>query len=214
MSKYIPSKKKSSKKGSVQEVKDKPIIIKKKGPIKKEMPVKKDITFRTGMSVSDLANEMKKPTAEIIKKLMFMRIMASQNQEISKENAELLAMEYGYDFHEEVITDLSRFEEMEEDDDPKDLVERPAVVTIMGHVDHGKTTLLDNIRNSRVVASEAGGITQHIGAYQIKRNGKAITFIDTPGHAAFTEMRARGARITDIVVLVVAADDGVMPQDT
>jgi translation initiation factor IF-2 len=212
MSKYIPSKKKSSKKGPVQEAKDKPLITKKKGPIKKEMPVKKDITFRTGMSVSDLANEMKKPAAEIIKKLMFMRIMASQNQEISKENAELLAMEYGYDFHEEVITDLSRFEEMEEEDDPKDLVERPAVVTIMGHVDHGKTTLLDNIRNSRVVASEAGGITQHIGAYQIKRNGKAITFIDTPGHAAFTEMRARGARITDIVVLVVAADDGVMPQ--
>jgi len=212
MSKYIPSKKKSDKKKPSQGVNNKPNQFKKKSPIKKELPIKKDITFRTGMSVGELANEMRKPAAEIIKKLMFMRIMASQNQEISKENAELLAMEFGYDFKEEVITDLSRFEEIEEADDPKTLVERPAVVTIMGHVDHGKTTLLDNIRDSRVVASEAGGITQHIGAYQVKRGGKAITFIDTPGHAAFTEMRARGARITDLVVLVVAADDGVMPQ--
>jgi len=211
MSKYIPRKKQSDKKKPSQ-VGNKPNQLKKKSPIKKELPIKKDITFRTGMSVGELAKEMRKPAAEIIKKLMFMRIMSSQNQEISKENAELLAMEFGYDFKEEVITDLSRFEEIEEADDPKSLVERPAVVTIMGHVDHGKTTLLDNIRDSRVVASEAGGITQHIGAYQVKRGGKAITFIDTPGHAAFTEMRARGARITDLVVLVVAADDGVMPQ--
>ncbi|MBI9009105.1 MAG: translation initiation factor IF-2 [Tenericutes bacterium] len=211
MSKYIASKK-GPKKQPSEVVEKKPTTFKKKSPIRKEMPVKKDITFKMGMTVSDLANQMKKPAAEIIKKLMFMRIMASQNQEIGKENAELIAMEFGYDFQEEVITDLSRFEEIEDEDDPKDLVERPAVVTIMGHVDHGKTTLLDNIRNSRVVASEAGGITQHIGAYQVKRGGKAITFIDTPGHAAFTEMRARGARITDIVVLVVAADDGVMPQ--
>ena len=211
MSKYIPRKKQSDKKKPSQ-VGNKPNQLKKKSPIKKELPIKKDITFRTGMSVGELAKEMRKPAAEIIKKLMFMRIMSSQNQEISKENAELLAMEFGYDFKEEVITDLSRFEEIEEADDPKTLVERPAVVTIMGHVDHGKTTLLDNIRDSRVVASEAGGITQHIGAYQVKRGGKAITFIDTPGHAAFTEMRARGARITDLVVLVVAADDGVMPQ--
>ena len=211
MSKYIPRKKQSDKKKPSQ-VGNKPNQLKKKSPIKKELPIKKDITFRTGMSVGELAKEMRKPAAEIIKKLMFMRIMSSQNQEISKENAELLAMEFGYDFKEEVITDLSRFEEIEEADDPKSLIERPAVVTIMGHVDHGKTTLLDNIRDSRVVASEAGGITQHIGAYQVKRGGKAITFIDTPGHAAFTEMRARGARITDLVVLVVAADDGVMPQ--
>ncbi len=173
---------------------------------------KKVVTFRNGMSVLDLAHEMNKPVSELIKKLMFMRIMASQTQEIGRENAELLAMEYGYEFQDEVITDQSRFEEIEEADDPKDLVGRPPVVTIMGHVDHGKTTLLDNIRNTRVVASEAGGITQHIGAYQVETNGKPITFIDTPGHAAFTEMRARGAKITDIVVLVVAADDGVMPQ--
>lgn len=185
---------------------------KKPRPDVKKQPVKKIVTFRNGMTVADLAKEMSKPVSEVIKKLMFMRIMASQTQAIDRENAELLAMEYGLEIQDEVITDLSRFEEMEEVDDPKDLVERPAVVTIMGHVDHGKTTLLDNIRNSRVVASEAGGITQHIGAYQVERNGKAITFIDTPGHAAFTEMRARGARITDIVVLVVAADDGVMPQ--
>ncbi len=185
---------------------------KKPRPDFKKAPIKKVITYRNGMTVMDLAKEMSKPVSEVIKKLMFMRIMASQTQAIDRENAELLAMEYGLEMQDEVITDLSRFEEIEELDDPKDLVERPAVVTIMGHVDHGKTTLLDNIRNSRVVASEAGGITQHIGAYQVERNGKAITFIDTPGHAAFTEMRARGARITDIVVLVVAADDGVMPQ--
>ncbi|MBN2541008.1 MAG: translation initiation factor IF-2 [Bacilli bacterium] len=185
---------------------------KKPRPDVKKQPIKKIVTFRNGMTVADLAKEMSRPVSEIIKKLMFMRIMASQTQAIDRENAELLAMEFGLEIQDEVITDLSRFEEIEELDDPKDLVERPAVVTIMGHVDHGKTTLLDNIRNSRVVASEAGGITQHIGAYQVERNGKAITFIDTPGHAAFTEMRARGARITDIVVLVVAADDGVMPQ--
>jgi translation initiation factor IF-2 len=210
MAKYIPRKKKNTKRPSQGGNNNNQAI--KKTPIKKEIPFKKEVTFRPGMTLGELAVEMRKPAAEIIKKLMFMRIMATQNQEISKENAELLAMEFGYEFHEEVITDLSRFEEMDEADDPKDLVERPAVVTIMGHVDHGKTTLLDNIRDSRVVASEAGGITQHIGAYQVKRGGKAITFIDTPGHAAFTEMRARGARITDIVVLVVAADDGVMPQ--
>ncbi len=185
---------------------------KKQKTSENKQPLNKVVTFRNGMSVLDLAKEMSKPVSEIIKKLMFMRIMVTQTQEIGRENAELLAMEYGYEFQDEVITDQSRFEEIEEVDNPKDLVERPAVVTIMGHVDHGKTTLLDNIRNSRVVASEAGGITQHIGAYQVKRNGKAITFIDTPGHAAFTEMRARGAKITDIIVLVVAADDGVMPQ--
>ncbi len=211
MSKYVPNKKTSGKKNQTPG-NNKPNNFKKKPPIKKSTPIKKDVTYRKGMTVGDLANEMGRPASDLIKKLMFMRVMASQNQEIDKENAELLAMEFGLNFSEEVITDLSRFEEIEEQDDPKDLVERPAVVTIMGHVDHGKTTLLDNIRNSRVVTTEAGGITQHIGAYQVRRNNKAITFIDTPGHAAFTEMRARGARITDLVVLVVAADDGVMPQ--
>ena len=211
MAKYVSNKvarknKPSAKPTTQQQIK------KPKPSNKPEKLTKKIVTFKNGMSVLDLAKEMNMPVSEIIKKLMFMRVMVSQTQEIGRENAELIAMEYGYEFQDEVITDQSRFEEIEEEDDPKDLVERPAVVTIMGHVDHGKTTLLDNIRNTRVVASEAGGITQHIGAYQVERNGKAITFIDTPGHAAFTEMRARGAKITDIVVLVVAADDGVMPQ--
>ncbi|XMB71960.1 translation initiation factor IF-2 [Mycoplasmatota bacterium WC30] len=211
MAKYIPNKK--FKKRPNQKNKNQTNPVKNVTPIpKKEQNFKKIVTFKNGMSVMDLATDMRKPVAEIIKKLMFMRIMASQTQEISRENAELLAMEFNYEFQDEVITDQSRFEEIDESDDPKDLIGRPAVVTIMGHVDHGKTTLLDNIRNARVVATEAGGITQHIGAYQVVRNNKAITFIDTPGHAAFTEMRARGARITDIVVLVVAADDGVMPQ--
>ncbi len=212
MAKYIPNKKKSNKRPN-QKNRNQTNQVKKVIPVpKKEQNFKKIVTFSKGMSVMDLATDMRKPVAEIIKKLMFMRIMSSQTQEISRENAELLAMEFAYEFQDEVITDQSRFEEIEEADNPKDLIGRPAVVTIMGHVDHGKTTLLDNIRNARVVATEAGGITQHIGAYQVVRNDKAITFIDTPGHAAFTEMRARGARITDIVVLVVAADDGVMPQ--
>ncbi|MCK5732249.1 MAG: translation initiation factor IF-2 N-terminal domain-containing protein, partial [Tenericutes bacterium] len=213
MAKYIPTKKSNKKKKPNQNsnFKNNQNVVHEIKP-KVEHPVNNMVTYKIGMSVAELAVEMKKPVAEIIKKLMFMRIMATQTQEISRENAELLTMEYGYEIQNEVITDLVRFEEIEVADDPKDLEDRPAVVTIMGHVDHGKTTLLDNIRNSRVVAGEAGGITQHIGAYQVIRNEKAITFIDTPGHAAFTEMRARGARITDIVVLVVAADDGVMPQ--
>ncbi|QWB99618.1 translation initiation factor IF-2 [Mycoplasmatota bacterium] len=177
---------------------------------KKEMP--KVITYRNGMTVADFADQVKQPVSDVIKKLMFLKVMASKNQALDRENSELLAMEYDLEFKDEVVTDVTRFEEIKEEDNPEDLVSRPAVVTIMGHVDHGKTTLLDTIRHSRVVSTEAGGITQHIGAYQVERNGKKITFIDTPGHAAFTEMRARGAKITDIVVLVVAADDGVMPQ--
>ncbi len=213
MAKYIPRSKKKQKPNQGNKVSNnKTPQVKKVIKPKKPEPINKLVIYRKGMTVADFAAEIRKPIAEIIKKLMFMRVMASQTQEIGRENAELLTMEYGCEIKDEVITDLSRFEEILIEDDPKDLVERPAVVTIMGHVDHGKTTLLDNIRNTRVVASEAGGITQHIGAYQVQRNGKAITFIDTPGHAAFTEMRARGARITDIVVLVVAADDGVMPQ--
>jgi len=179
---------------------------------KRPEPVVKIVTYKNQMTVLELADQLHRPVAEVIKKLMFMRILASQTQSVDRETAEILTLDYGYEFQEEVMSDMTRFDELNIVDDPKDLVERPAVVTIMGHVDHGKTTLLDHIRHSRVVQSEAGGITQHIGAYQVERNDKAITFIDTPGHAAFTEMRARGAKVTDIVVLVVAADDGVMPQ--
>ena len=170
------------------------------------------LIYREGMTVSDVATGLGKPLGEIIKKLMFAGIMATQNQTIDRDTVELIALEYDTVLQNEVVTDVTRFDEIEIKDDEKDLRKRPAVVTIMGHVDHGKTTLLDYIRQSRVVASEAGGITQHIGAYQVEVNGEYITFIDTPGHAAFTEMRARGAQVTDIIILVVAADDGLMPQ--
>ena len=170
------------------------------------------LTYKEGMTVADVASELGKTNAQIIMKLMQLGIMANQNQTIDRETIELVAMDYGFEVKNEVVTDLTRFDEFVIEDDEDNLVSRPPVVTIMGHVDHGKTTLLDTIRNSRVVKNEAGGITQHIGAYQVNHKGFTITFVDTPGHAAFTQMRARGAQITDIVVLVVAADDGVMPQ--
>ena len=180
-------------------------------PVKQEVVVD-TIFYHEGMTVLDLADAMHRSVAEIIKKLMFMKIMASQTQALDRDTIELVCLEFGLELKDEVITDMTKFDEMEIIDSPDQLKERPPVVTIMGHVDHGKTTLLDTIRHSRVVSSEAGGITQHIGAYQVTHHGKDITFIDTPGHAAFTEMRARGAKVTDIIVLVVAADDGVMPQ--
>ena len=182
-------------------------------PLKDANQNKKGVLiYKEGMTVSDVATGLGKPLGEIIKKLMFAGIMATQNQTIDRDTVELIAMDYDTVLQDEVVTDVTRFDEMEIKDDETDLVKRPAVVTIMGHVDHGKTTLLDYIRQSKVTQGEAGGITQHIGAYQVKVRGEFLTFIDTPGHAAFTEMRARGAQVTDIIILVVAADDGVMPQ--
>lgn len=181
----------------------------KKNDASKEKGV---IIYKDGMTVADVATAMGKTNAQIVMKLMQLGIMASQNQTVDRETIELVALDFGFELRDEEVTDITRFDEFTIEDKEEDLVPRPPVVTIMGHVDHGKTTLLDTIRNSRVVKNEAGGITQHIGAYQVNHNGFTITFIDTPGHAAFTQMRARGAQITDIVVLVVAADDGVMPQ--
>ncbi|MBD8068259.1 translation initiation factor IF-2 [Bacillus sp. PS06] len=176
----------------------------------KKLPEK--ITFSGSLTVGELAKELGKEPSEIIKKLFMLGVMATINQELDKDSIELIAGEYGVEVEEEIVFELTEFEGYMSEDNPEDLVERPSVVTIMGHVDHGKTTLLDSIRHTKVTAGEAGGITQHIGAYQIVDNGKKITFLDTPGHAAFTTMRARGAQVTDITVLVVAADDGVMPQ--
>ena len=173
----------------------------------------KVIFYELNMTVQEVAEAMKISVTDLVKKLfMSIGVMAGATNSLERDVVELIAMEYGFEVKDKQITDMTRFDEIDIIDNPEDLVERPVIVTIMGHVDHGKTTLLDTIRNSHVTAGEAGGITQHIGAYQVEKDGALITFIDTPGHAAFTEMRARGAQITDIVILVVASDDGVMPQ--
>lgn len=198
--------------------------IKNKGNDKKKMisnfPSKKEekavvdgvIEYEEGITVDELSQKIGQTPANVIKVLFMLGTMVTINSSLNDEQVELICMEYGLECKKVVPVSEVNFEDLEVVDDPKDLVPRPPVITIMGHVDHGKTTLLDHIRKSRVAEGEFGGITQHIGAYQVSVKGKKITFLDTPGHEAFTAMRARGAMITDIVIIVVAADDGVMPQ--
>ena len=172
----------------------------------------KVLYYTAGMTVAEIADGLGVAIGEVVRKLVMLGYMVSASEVLERDVIEIIVEDYNFELKDKTTEDITKFEEIEIIDDPDSLESRPAIVTIMGHVDHGKTTLLDTIRNSHVVNTEAGGITQHIGAYQVEKNGKLITFIDTPGHAAFTEMRARGAMVTDIVILVVAADDGAKPQ--
>lgn len=179
---------------------------------KKEEEAVTHITYANQVTVGELAKLLHKNSSDIIKFLFLLGHMVTINTILDEENVELVCMEYGVEVTKEIIVEEFNFEDMEEEEAEENLVSRPPVVTIMGHVDHGKTTLLDTIRKTRVTEGEFGGITQHIGAYQVSVQGKKVTFLDTPGHEAFTAMRARGAKVTDVCIIVVAADDGVMPQ--
>ena len=205
------SKKADSKKSLAQKKK---AMYKNKEKLQSNAPIENEnvVLYKENMTISELAKAIGVNVSEVIKKLFSLGLMVNINSSISFENAEIIVLDYGKELKKEESVNVANFEQFEVNDKEEDLVSRPPVVTIMGHVDHGKTTLLDAIRKTNVAEGEAGGITQAISAYQVKHNGKLITFIDTPGHAAFTEMRARGASITDIVIIIVAADDGVMPQ--
>ena len=226
---FVPNQNSNNKtQQSKKKKKNQNIVQKKKNDFKKqrkEMYKHKDklksntyqldesiVLYKEGMTVGEFATALNTSVGEVIKKLMSLGMMMNLNQVIDFDTAAIISSDFGRELKREETTDEVNFEELELQDSKEELVKRPPVVTIMGHVDHGKTTLLDTIRKTNVVSGEAGGITQAIGAYQITYQGNKLTFIDTPGHAAFTEMRARGASVTDIVIIIVAADDGVMPQ--